>query len=268
MTILQPKQVFGSQWVVGNKGSTVPAWYSTDGATFHSNIQDRSKWWGPEGSPGTYVDFYYSVNGNHCYVQYGQDVPVYASARFFSEELIITNEVLNSDGSVDADVAIHIGFVGGHKTTASVAGWSVVSNLVVAGTTVYTFTGNTIDDTFGSAKPNVVNTHVHIPAQGTETSVVMKWNSHYPNGESADLSANVGLALFNPTPPTYVPMSIRKGGKWKALDAHNGFIKIRKSGTWVDKSEEQVPTSMHENTGHNRIRRSGKWLQLPRMHDQ
>lgn len=88
--------------------------------------------------------------------------------------------------------------------------------------------------------------------------------THYPTGVYPDSSIKLGLTVYNPLPPSYKPMSIRKGA-WKSLDANDGFIRIRHAGDWQDKSEENATTSMHDNTGHNRIRRDGVWKQLPKM---
>lgn len=93
----------------------------------------------------------------------------------------------------------------------------------------------------------------------------LEYRSHYPNGEVADANLLIGFKLYNPTPPTYIPMAARKSGSWKSLNANKGHILIRKSGSWVNKSKENFNTQRHENTGHNRIRRGGKWLQLPKM---
>lgn len=74
-------------------------------------------------------------------------------------------------------------------------------------------------------------------------------------------------ALWKEINPDYIPMAIRKSGNWKALNQHSGFIKRRESGSWVDYSHEDISTSEQPNQGHNRIRKSGVWLQLPPMKD-
>lgn len=64
---------------------------------------------------------------------------------------------------------------------------------------------------------------------------------------------------------TYKPYAIRKGGVFKTLSRPSGFLKIRKSNNWVEKSEELYGTERQENKGHNRIRKSNKWLEQAKI---
>lgn len=56
------------------------------------------------------------------------------------------------------------------------------------------------------------------------------------------------------------PWAIRKSGRFKTLDRPSGFFRIRKSGSWVDKSRHLETDVGKENQGTSRIRKSGKWL--------
>lgn len=56
------------------------------------------------------------------------------------------------------------------------------------------------------------------------------------------------------------PWAIRKSGIFKTLDRRSGFFRIRKSGSWADKSRHLETDVGKENQGVARIRKSGKWL--------
>lgn len=256
---LELRANFSSDWVVSNKGSAVPSWYSASGATMDTLVANTANWW-----HGGNTDFFYSINGHDSYIQFGQDISVYASARFFSENIDFSNVVENADGSTSADVVLKIGHIAGRKTPSTIAGWSVVNTLTVHGTEVFRYTGNTMDSYGRDPSPTSVSMHVTVPPQSYSNDLILHWKSHYPNGDHSDLDADLGITLYNPTPPVYIPMSQRHSNKWHSLNP-SGHILIRKSGAWKNKSQEQIPTSMHENSGHNRIRRSSKWLQLPKM---
>lgn len=68
-----------------------------------------------------------------------------------------------------------------------------------------------------------------------------------------------------PVPPTMPtdndikPWAIRKSNVWKTLDRTSGFFKIRKSGSYVDKSNTATSTVYKVNEGTHRIRKSGQW---------
>ena len=261
--VLQLKAYFGG----GTTGahpvkevSGVPAWYSDNFSTFASNIQDHNKWWWDDSH-----DFIYSLNGDIGFIQYGTNRSDFASTRFCFEKVTWTNERLDSDGNVTADVTIEIKFLGGQKTTMSQAGYPVVNSLEFNGQTIASHSGNTIDSYALQCNPQTFHVTVKIPPQQYAQNMKLVYKSVYPQHQIADAELQIGFSLYNPTPPVYVPMSIRKSGAWKSLNANHGFIRIRKSNSWTDKSKENTGTQRHENCGHNRIRKSGKWLQLPKM---
>ena len=261
--VLQLKAYFGG----GTTGahpvkevSGVPAWYSDNFSKFASNIQDHNKWWVDDSH-----DFIYSLNGDIGFIQYGTNRSDFASTRFCFEKVTWTNERLDSDGNVTADVTIEVKYLGGQKTTMSQAGYPVTNSLEFNGQTIASHTGNTIDSYAIQCNPQTFHVTVTIPPQEYAQNMTLAYKSVYPQHQIADAELKIGFSLYNPTPPVYVPMSIRKSNAWKSLNANHGFIRIRKSGSWTDKSKENTGTQRHENTGHNRIRKSGKWLQLPKM---
>lgn len=261
--VLQLKAYFGG----GTTGthpvkevSGAPAWYSEDFETFKTKIKDHNTWWADNDH-----DFIYSLSGNTGFIQYGTNRSDFASARFSFEKVTWTNEKLDSDGNVTADVTVEVKFLGGQKTTMSQAGFAVTNSLLFNGQTIASHTGNTIDSYALQCSPQQFNVTVKIPPQQYAQNMKLVYKSVYPNGEIANAELQIGFSLYNPMPPVYVPMAIRKSGAWKSLNANHGFIKIRKSGAWIDKSKENTETQRHENTGHNRIRKSQKWLQLPKM---
>lgn len=256
--VLELTTKFSSGWSSRDMGG-LATWYNENWDTQWSNFQNRSTWW-----YDNTADILYGRNGQTCCVQFGCDRNDYASARGFFEKIWWSNEVVNSDNSVDADVTLFISNIMGYKTTHSQAGYPAETTITLAGQTVGHRVGNTIDNWTIPPDPCQITKHVHIPPSQTAEGIDLVYFTHYPTGVYPDSPINLGFSLYNPLPPAYKPMAIRKGN-WKSLDANNGFIKIRKSGNWQDKSEETNLTVLQENQGHNRIRRSGKWLQLPKM---
>lgn len=261
--VLQLKSYFGGGTTTTHpvrEMSGIPAWYSEDFATFSSKIKNVDNWWQDYDH-----DFLYSLSGNTGFIQYGTNRSDFASTRFSFEKVTWENEKLDEDGNVTADVTIEVKFFGGQKTTMSQAGYSVTNSLLFNGQTIASHTGNTIDSYALQCNPQTFNVTVKIPPQQYAQNMKLIYKSVYPNGEIANAELQIGFSLYNPTPPVYIPMAIRKSGAWKSLNANHGFIKIRKSGSWADKSKENTGTQRQENKGHNRIRKSGKWLQLPKM---
>ena len=61
-------------------------------------------------------------------------------------------------------------------------------------------------------------------------------------------------------PPDIKPWAIRKSGRFKTHSRPSGWFRIRKSGSWVDKSTQDVSHVRQPNAGKHRIRKSGTWL--------
>ncbi len=261
--VLQLKSYFGGGTTTTHpvkEMSGIPAWHSEDFATFSSKIKNVDNWWQDYDH-----DFLYSLSGNTGFIQYGTNRSDFASTRFCFEKVTWKNENLDDDGNVTADVTVEVKFLGGQKTTMSQAGYPVTNSLVFNGQTIASHTGNTIDSYALQCSPQTFNVTVKIPPQSYAQNMKLVYKSVYPEHQIADAELQIGFSLYNPTPPVYIPMAIRKSSTWKSLNANHGFIKIRKGGSWADKSKENTGTQRQENKGHNRIRKSGKWLQLPKM---
>lgn len=239
--------------------SGVPGWYSEDFGTFANLIKDHNNWWWDNDN-----DFIYSLSGNTGFIQYGTNRSDFASCRFCYEKVTWENEHLDDDGNVSADVTIEVKFLGGQKTTMAQAGYPVVNSLEFNGQTIASRTGNTIDSYALQCNPQVFHVTVTVPPQQFAQNMNLTYKSVYPQHQIVDASLQIGFSLYNPTPPFYIPMAQRKSNQWQSLNTHHGSIKIR-HGQWVDKSKENTATQRQENQGHNRIRRGGKWLQVPKM---
>ena len=261
MAILQLIPDFGVNWT--NKAvPTIPAWYSGQWNDFVAGISDKSKWW----YDGT-TDIFYHFEGMNSYVQVGQDIQDYASARFHSLHVEISNEVQQPDNHVTAHIKATAGFFGARNTSHAQAGFTAKSVLYLGTTPIWAHDGNSIDQYEAVPSPNVLDIDVDVAPQQELSTALLRLVIQYPNGEASTLNLNVGGNLFNPLPNTYVPMAIRKSGAYKALNDHAGTIKARKSGSWADKSKENNATSLQADSGHSRIRLSKVWKQLPAMHD-
>lgn len=61
-------------------------------------------------------------------------------------------------------------------------------------------------------------------------------------------------------PPADIkPWAVRKSGTFKTHNRPSGWFKIRKSGSWVDKSKQKKSDVNQTNRGVHRIRKSGSW---------
>lgn len=260
---LQPKFYVSSSFPVTNKGTAIPPWIH-DYGTPDYGFSGPSSWYKTPGNED--MSYYYNlVNNDKMFLQYGQNAQMWASARFFIEQVKIKNEVNESNGDISADVEILPQVFAGRKSEyAASVGYNVNYSVVMAGQEVYTFTGKTIDEFTQGQKP-MISQHIRVKPQDTYTGAAFHVTIKYPNHEFEDNTTVVGFGIYNPTPPTYRPFAIRKSGNWKDLNNNNGFIRIRKTNNWTDKSQENSNTIRNANTGHNRVRKNGKWLQAPPM---
>lgn len=233
-----------------------PGWADND-------VNTKSKWYYTQQSDAFFL--YHLENNKKFYIQVGMNRIDFASARFVTETYEILNEHLNEDGSVDADIKITLSPFSGRRTDYAGAGVHVKMTLSFGSTVIASFTGNSANPVDLVTKPNPITVHVKLGAQETADNTQLKLHYEYPNGPYTSSTIILGGAIYNPTPPNYVPMAIRKGNNWKSLNKNHGFIHIRKGDTWQDKSKENKNTERQEGHGHNRIRRRGAWLQLPPM---
>lgn len=257
---------FSSNTKAVNEGSRIPGWGQANSfGEFQNWVNNRRNWYW-DGTDGDNVtDFFYNLYNSSIYVQYGQDVNAYASARFFSEIVTLSNEYTDNNNNISFDANIEIGWIGGTKTTHSVAGWPAVSTLTVAGNQVFQYVGNTID-TYWSSEKKTVKVHTWIPPQGDSGELLtLHWNTHFPQGQSKDLSVSFGILLKNPLAPVYRPNSSRRGDSWQSNHDYHLLIQCREGGTWQDFSSENGLYMKKPDHGHNRIRLNGQWLQAPKM---
>lgn len=247
---------------VHDKGTSVPPWYG--------DYANKAKW-DTDGQPasGPTNGFYNLVTTSATkvqeFIQYGQNTIGWAGTRFIDETVTVTSQTDLSDGSIHVVGNIHIGPIAAYPTDHLTTPVNVNYTVTVNGKVVHQRSGKTGDSYLENANPQDVAFDVTVAPETESVATTMRLDWVYPNHEYPDSHFVLGVALYNPTPPTYVPMAIRKSGSYKSLNKNNGFIRIRHSGSWVNKGEENSNTQKHENTGHNRIRRSSKFLQLPPM---
>lgn len=234
------------------KGSAVPPW--------SGSWSTRSTWYDDD----TNSWFYNITPNNNFYSQYGKDQVGWASTRFFRQSLTILNQVTNSNGSIDATVRIIPYYFKSRPVSTPGDGVRVSYDVYIGTTKVYDYNGNT-RDVIDLGREDEIEINVHLDPEETYQGTAFRIIVTYPNGEFDNSTIRTGFTLYNPNPPVYVPMAIRKSGTWKDLDTNNGKIKRRVSGSWVDKSEESTATIRDVNTGKNRIRKSSVWRQLPPM---
>lgn len=250
MTILERRILVQGDFSNRDMGNTVPSWYPD------FNISD---WHYDENT-----SYYYNTPSDDIYLQYGKNQQGWASARFWGQSVELLNEELLPNGTVRANVRVRANFFNGRRNDFAVAGFRVNYTVRVNGVIQYTFSGNTIDFFTNGAKAWETFT-VDIPPETLSNRTALQINVSYPNGEYEDNEFYLGIGFYNPTKPSYKPMSIRKGNTWRTLNTSSGFIRIRKNGSWVNKSQENSGTINNINTGSNRIRKSGNWRQLPPM---
>lgn len=256
--VLEIAPNFEAGWSNRNMGQ-LANWFDSDWVAQWNKFQNRDTWWYDDNH-----DIFYGVQGDTATVQFGLNRSDFASARAFHQKIWYTNETINSDNSIDADVTVYVSCIMGYKTSMSQAGYPAEMTITLGGQQIAHRSGNTIDNFYMDPNPHQITKHVHVPPQQKAKGIDLEYFTHYPTGVYPDNHIKLGLTLFNPLSPAYKPMAIRRGD-WKSLDGNNGFIRIRKGGNWVDKAEENATTSMHDNVGHNRIRRSNVWKQLPKM---
>lgn len=233
-----------------------PGWADND-------VNTKSKWYYSSQENAFFL--YHIENNKKFYIQVGMNRSDFASVRFVTETYDILNEHLNEDGSVEADIKITLSPFSGRRTDYAGGGVAVKMTMSFGDTVIGGYTGNTANPVDVGVNPNPITVHVKLGPQETAENTQLKFNYVYPNGEYQNSTLTLGGAIYNPTPPNYVPMAIRKSNNWKSLNKNHGFIQIRQEGTWQDKSKEDKNTERQANHGHNRIRRSGAWLQLPPM---
>lgn len=236
-----------------NKGGTVPPWYNNENtySTWYSSPQ---------------VSFFHNQKfgtPNVMYIQYGRNSQGWGSGRFFVQELEVVSEVENTNGSITVKVRSRLRRFRQRKTSTTSQGFDVVYTIKILGNTVYTYRG-TASDTVNEGASAWYTQNFTIDPQDTVQESGIYFGVHYPNGEANDRNIMLGFGLKNTNPISYKPMAVRKSN-WLSLDKNNGKISKRKGEKWIDVSLEDYTTINSVNTGKNRIRKSGRWRQLPPM---
>lgn len=231
----------------------VPSWYP-------SHVADKSYWWN---DGGTTTDYFYSINGNDMFIQYGQNTSIWAACRHFVQSLRIEEQKENPDGSILVKGEVVPILFASHKTDYALSGVQVQYSISIQGKTIWTLSGSTTDEWQKDSNVSVP-IEVTVKPGETYTGTAMQIKIVYPNHEYEDSNTLVGLSLYNPVPPTYKPMAIRKSNSFKTLNRDSGFIKIRKSNQWEDKSSETYPEGQ-EGKGKNRIRKKNVWKQQSKI---
>lgn len=250
-----------------DKGAVVPPWFG--------DYSNKAKWY-TDGVPASgptngFYNLISSTNSVHEYIQYGQNTDGWAGTRFIDETVTVTSQTTNADGTISVQGTVNVGPIGAYPTDHIKTPVRVQYTVTVNGVVIHRHEGNTGDAYLELGSPATQNFNVTVPAQGASDATSVKLDWVYPDHEFPDAHFVLGVELYNPTPPTYVPFALRDGNSWKGLNNHNGFIKVRNgaNGSWVDKGDESTATSMQPNTGHNRVRNgaNGTWLQAPAMGD-
>lgn len=251
------KRFYSSGTENTNKGSNVPPYIPT---------YNNSLWYSGSGS------YFYNIvetNGtNDVYIQYGENKAPWVTAKFYNYEIkIIETEDLENN-EIRAKIEVTAKSFLSRKSVYQSGGVQVQHEIFVDNVLKYSYSGLTTDE-FTYTDPTTTEIiDVIIPPQTGSTKGALNVRATYPNKEFPNANIYIGIELFNNKaipPQTYIPMAIRKSNTWLSLDDHDGHIRKRVSNNWLDYSEEEYNTELQENKGHNRIRRTLKWLQLPKM---
>ena len=252
-------QMYNSGTGVVNEGTGVAPWIAGGYA--------KTSWW-YNGDPVN-TNWFYSLNESvpditgTAYIQYGQNIPPWASARFFTQAMHINSQTVNPDGSITANITTQLTSWAGRITDyAAAVGYAVQYTVSLNNVVVATFNGSTIDEfTYGAFPAQTFNVNVP-PTTGTTSVTSMHIHVHYPNGEYPDQDDYVGFSLYNPNPPTYIPGSIWDGTKWKSLNSSpQGTLKIWNGTSWEDHSQHQLADIGVANKGFARIWNGSAWVQ-------
>ena len=140
------------------------------------------------------------------YIQYGQNTSGWAGTRFFDEQVTISSQTENGDGSITVVGNVHLGPVGAYTTDFFKGNVSVHYTAKVNGQVVHVHDGGTGDQYL--VNPGTVDIPFTVTispqTESDVSSLTLDWV--YPNREYPNLHFVAGIALYNPTPPTYIPL--------------------------------------------------------------
>ncbi|HEJ0567906.1 TPA: hypothetical protein SLS48_005528 [Klebsiella pneumoniae] len=254
-------------YILKDMGQARPNWARAGEGTIIGDagqgINNLGAWWSQGGTHVT--DVFSSVTSDgHSYVQYGQNVSIYATAKFFHFKYSIINEVLHDDGSVDADVVITVdNAVPARKTQYSTTGYNITNTLKISSNLIASYTGKSSDEYTLYPATKSWTQHVMIPPRSYANALSIIFSTHYTNGEFPDLSIGAGANIFNPNYGLYTPMKLKVNGQWITLNNTAKKNKRKKNGSWVDIAQENLSSQNAVNTGHNRRKKGGQYQQMP-----
>lgn len=241
--------------------SDFPKWANPDnGGIWGASVSGNVNNWYSSGN----VDVFMYKNANNSYVQYGQNIASYATAKLFRFQYTILNETINSDMSIDADVEVWTDDLFSVKTNYAQNGLKINNNVKIGSQQIASYSGTSADAYVLQPNPRKITTHVHVPASSYSASTSASFNTTYPNKDHPDLSFIIGSNLYNPLSALYTPMDIKApNGQWVRLDDQNQNIQIKKNGVWTIVPKEQLATQNQLNTGNSRTKRGSNFQQMP-----
>lgn len=240
--------------------SDFPKWANPDnGGIWGSSVSGNVKNWYSSGN----IDVFMYKNANNSYVQYGQNIASYATAKLFRFQYTVLNETINSDMSIDADVEVWIDDFYSSKTQFAQNGLQIKNNVKIGSQQISNYTGTSADAYSLQPNPRKITTHIHVPPMSYSSSTSASFNTSYPNHEHPDLSFVIGANLYNPLSGLYTPMKLKVNGQWVTLNNTAKKNKRKKNGDWVDIAQENLSSQNAVNTGHNRRKKGGQYQQMP-----
>lgn len=233
-----------------NKGTEVPKW---------AGNFNKANWWYTADD----VWYHYSLANENTgiYIQQGGNMTGWASVVFYGESIVITNEVENEDGSITCDVKYRGEFYAIRKTDYAIGGVRSKSRVLMNGQVVYSHDGLSTDERQEGATPYRTDTITVMPDKANR-NFLFEIIHEYPNGEFPNSNIKLGVEIYNPNPPVYIPHAIVKGGKVTSNNVTKRKIQIMKGGFKKDISQENSATKGHENKGYNRIIKNKKQIQI------
>lgn len=225
MTALTLIPSFDSNQDLNNKGTSLPPWNASSRSDIASLVSNISNWWSD-----SHTDAFYSSQniGNNFDVefQYGQNLQIWASAKFIKYSYSISNEIINPDNSITFDLTMSFLGVVSNKTTFAKTGVSVKNRLYLGSQVIMARDGNTIDNYQISVNGDnpITFKNITLAPRSTLNTKQLQWGSQYPNHEYPDAIINIGMLIYNPLYVMYTPMITRKNRAWIPLNGNAGKI--------------------------------------------
>lgn len=179
--------------------------------------------------------------------------------------------------SENNQIKIHVNLIG---TSVSDTMQAILNQGYVSGNWTYDWYADTYVSTNGGASYQVLENNILVARHGSTQALAYKggWEqSHIDWVKSFTLPTNFThfkIEVRGDEPAqrhqniytreqiitTVKPWAIRKSGVFQSLNRASGFFRIRKNGTWQEKSETENSSIGQTNQGTSRIRKNGTWL--------